>query len=298
MSARTRTIAVLAAAASASALLLGAPADAAPAHHGDPTLTNKALVSYVYDQLLRYNNVSAVDKWIAPDYKQHNPQLADGPAGLRTYIAWRAAQNPQPRNYQKRVIAEGDLVTVMNDYQEQPGVSYMNIADTFRVRDGKLVEHWDTIEPVLPTTANGHNLYSTLSWPQVNTADPNASTTRNRQLVENYFNGLTKRHDASVIDRYVARNVFQHDQTLRDGSAAVKTAYLADRAAHPHSIVSSVQLIAEGDLVSVHYHYQADAADRGKAVEEVFRVRDGRIVEHWDAHQDVPATAANPNTMF
>jgi predicted SnoaL-like aldol condensation-catalyzing enzyme len=298
MSAHTRRLAMLAAAASASTLLLGTPADAAPAHFGDPTAANKALVSYVYDQLLLYNNVAAIDKYIAPDYKQHNPQLTDGPAGLRAYITWRAAQHPQPRNYQKRVIAEGDLVTVMNDYQEQPSVSYMNIADTFRVRDGKLVEHWDTIEQVLPTTASGHNVYSTLSWPQVNTADPFAPTRRNQQLVENYLNGLYKRHDASVIDRYVARDLYQHDQTLRDGSAAVKAAYLADRAAHPHSIVSSVQVVAEGDLVAVHYHYQADAADRGQAVEEVFRVRDGKIVEHWDAHQDVPATSANPNTMF
>jgi predicted SnoaL-like aldol condensation-catalyzing enzyme len=48
----------------------------------------------------------------------------------------------------------------------------------------------------------------------------------------------------------------------------------------------------------VRYHYQPTPADRGQAVAETFRVRDGKIVEHWDVVQDVPATSANPNTMF
>lgn len=294
----------LAVAMSTLTLLLGAQANPASADDNasvrDRNLTaaNKALVTYVYDQLLLDNNVAAIDKYISPNYKQHNPYLADGPEGLRAYISWRAAQNPQPRNYKKRIIAQGDLVIVMNDYQEQPGVSFMNIADTFRVKDGKLVEHWDVFEPVLPTTASGHDVYSTLSRPQINTPLPNASTWRSRQLVLTYFDGLTKRHDASVIDRYVAPHLYQHDQVLADGSAAVKAAYQADWEAHPQSIVSSVQVVAEGDLVTIRYHYQTDAADRGKAVVEVFRVHGSKIVEHWDTHQDVLATAANSNTMF
>ena len=47
--------------------------------------------------------------------------------------------------------------------------------------------------------------------------------------------------------------------------------------------------IAEGDLVAVHSHYVAIPGDRGRAVLDLFRVRDGKIVEHWDAVQDVPA---------
>jgi predicted SnoaL-like aldol condensation-catalyzing enzyme len=307
MSIRSGKFAVLAAAVSVSAALIGtsaASATAAPTaeigthQFGNETAANTALVVYLYNQLLYQNNSAVIDKYVSPTYKQHNPTLADGPQGLRAYIDWRRAQNPQPRNIIKRVIAQGDLVTIMNDYQQTPGVSYMNIADTFRVEHGKLTEHWDVIDPVPTTTTSGNDLYSTLSRPQVNTPDPTAPTRRNQHLVERYFDGLTKRHDPSVIDRYVATNLYQHDPALPNGASAVKAAYLADRAANPNSIVSSEMIIAEGDLVTIHYHYQANATDLGKAVQEVFRVRGGKIVEHWDAQQDVPATAANPNTMF
>jgi predicted SnoaL-like aldol condensation-catalyzing enzyme len=57
-------------------------------------------------------------------------------------------------------------------------------------------------------------------------------------------------------------------------------------------------VIAEGDLVAVHHHFQAAAGDLGFAVVDFFRVRVGKVVEHWDAIQPVPATSANANTMF
>jgi predicted SnoaL-like aldol condensation-catalyzing enzyme len=58
------------------------------------------------------------------------------------------------------------------------------------------------------------------------------------------------------------------------------------------------RLIAEGDWVVVHNHHTRSAGDRGVAVIDIFRLEDGRIVEHWDVLQDVPESAANNNTMF
>jgi predicted SnoaL-like aldol condensation-catalyzing enzyme len=56
--------------------------------------------------------------------------------------------------------------------------------------------------------------------------------------------------------------------------------------------------IAEGDLVVLHVLSKIDAKDTGRAVVDIFRVEDGKIVEHWDVMQAVPEKAANPNTMF
>ena len=53
-----------------------------------------------------------------------------------------------------------------------------------------------------------------------------------------------------------------------------------------------------GDLVVVHSHLTRKPGDRGMAVMDVFRLENGKIVEHWDVMQEVPETAVKSNTMF
>jgi predicted SnoaL-like aldol condensation-catalyzing enzyme len=58
------------------------------------------------------------------------------------------------------------------------------------------------------------------------------------------------------------------------------------------------RFIAEGDLVAVHSHLRLSPEARGTAVMDIFRLENGKIVEHWDVLQEVPETAENQNTMF
>ena len=53
-----------------------------------------------------------------------------------------------------------------------------------------------------------------------------------------------------------------------------------------------------GDIVWLHVHSKINKDDLGKAVVDIFRVKDGKIVEHWDVIQNVPEQAENNNTMF
>ncbi len=66
----------------------------------------------------------------------------------------------------------------------------------------------------------------------------------------------------------------------------------------PDMVFDVKRVIAEGDLVVLHYHLPMTPDDLGRAVVDIFRVEDGKIVEHWDVLQDVPAQSANNNTMF
>lgn len=57
-------------------------------------------------------------------------------------------------------------------------------------------------------------------------------------------------------------------------------------------------MLADGDLVMLHVHSQDKPGDLGVAVVDIFRVQDGKIAEHWDVIQPVPAKDANGNGMF
>ena len=56
--------------------------------------------------------------------------------------------------------------------------------------------------------------------------------------------------------------------------------------------------MADGDFVILHVHAVREPGTKGQAIIDIFRVADGKIVEHWDVIQDVPDQAMNNNTMF
>jgi len=66
----------------------------------------------------------------------------------------------------------------------------------------------------------------------------------------------------------------------------------------PKSHVVFSHIVAEADLVVLHLNSKVDEKDRGRAIVDIFRVENGKIVEHWDVTQDVPEKTASGNTMF
>ncbi|MEZ4682923.1 MAG: nuclear transport factor 2 family protein [Caldilineaceae bacterium] len=58
------------------------------------------------------------------------------------------------------------------------------------------------------------------------------------------------------------------------------------------------RVIAEGDLVAAHVQIMLAPENPGMAGVEIYRLADGKIVEHWNVLQPVPEQAANDNTMF
>jgi predicted SnoaL-like aldol condensation-catalyzing enzyme len=57
-------------------------------------------------------------------------------------------------------------------------------------------------------------------------------------------------------------------------------------------------VFADGDYVILHAHAVREPRTRGNAIVDIFRIEDGKIVEHWDVVQPIPEKAANANGMF
>jgi predicted SnoaL-like aldol condensation-catalyzing enzyme len=111
------------------------------------------------DLAINQNKVDeAAAKYLAPPYTQHNPQIPDGIEGVRVGIPGFIKQFPGLHLDFKRVMVDGDFVAVHSSLAGL-GEHGSVVVDIFRVKDGKLVEHWDVIEAVPATSANKNTMY-------------------------------------------------------------------------------------------------------------------------------------------
>ena len=111
-------------------------------------------------------------------------------------------------------------------------------------------------------------------------------------------NELVKGFEAWVHPAYI-----QHDPnspTGRDATIAVLADHMAANPAMTHDVKRAIygDQGPDGTLVAVHYHFKLAPDERGLAVVDIYRVKDGYLVEHWDVLQPVPEKSLNENTMF
>lgn len=266
------------------------PSASPAASGGDPvTLAqNKQLVAEATDALFNRHDESAVDRYIGSTYTQHSTLVGEGPetfrqlvAGLDEGVAYEAV----------RLLADGDLAAAHGRYTgfgEAPLVA----VDIFRVVDGKLVEHWDGLQPETGPNPSGHTMLdgpTMVSRPE--------QTEASRTLVEAFVDAVLISGQYDRLPEFVSTERYiQHSPQIADDldGLGVAVEALAEQGITLHYNARH-RTVAEGDFVLV----QSDGDFGGPVVYyDLFRVEDGKIVEHWDVIQQIPAQLPHDNGLF
>ena len=213
-------------------------------------------------------------------YKQHNLAVADGLAGFGE--ALRALPPNSARVNTVRVFQDGDYVFAHTDYNFfGPKIGF----DIFKFEDGKIVEHWDNLQET-PNSPNpsGHTM---IDGEQALTELEN--TTANKTLVENFITDILVNGDMAKLAGYFdGDNYIQHNPLVPDKLSGLgKT--LAEWAQQGITMKYDKihMVLGEGNFVLAAS--EGKLAGKHPSFYDLFRVKNGKIAEHWDVIEEIPS---------
>lgn len=210
-------------------------------------------------------------------YIQHNPQTHEGSEGLAALFL--RLSKTSPRVNIVRAFEDGDFVFAHTEYD----FSRRNIGfEVFRFEDGRAVEHWDNIQERKGPNASGRSM---VDGPTE--ALDHDLTERNRALVQSFAETILVERRLDQLTDYIAEdNYAEHNPHLADGASALRKdlGTMDGEFRHidyhrVHRVLaegSFVLCVSEGSLAGVH-----------SAFYDLFRVAEGKLVEHWDTTEKI-----------
>jgi len=224
-------------------------------------------------------------------YIQHNLGVGDGLEGFGKVVA-----NAPEGGFKAKVIRafqDGEFVFLHTQYDFfGPKAGF----DIFRFEDGKIVEHWDNLSEITPPNPSGRTQLDGTA-----TISDSDKTAANKALVKGFVNDVLLEGKAEKITDYISTQEYlQHNSMVADGldglGAALK--HMAE-----NNLVMQYdkvhKVLGEGNFVLTASEGKFGTGDH-VAYYDLFRVADGKIVEHWDVIQNIPAEAEwqNKNGKF
>jgi predicted SnoaL-like aldol condensation-catalyzing enzyme len=266
---------------------IGTLSDVAPAQSQARTVTTSDTLGVTAGQamidIFRKKDPTVVDRYFGESFIQHDPNLADGLAGMKSFAA-EVASSPTADITIYRTLVDGDFVLLHSRYQGVDRYAGSAIAfDLFRFKDGKIVEHWGGQEPEAPPNLSGR---TQVDGP-TEVLD-REKTEANRALVRTYRETVMVSLRFDRIEEFIeGAHYAQHASKIGDGIARLRDriASVAKEGGRLH--LTPRRFVAEGNFVLVLT--EGDLPSGPTALYDLFRVENGKIVEHWDVLTPIPA---------
>ena len=229
--------------------------------------------------------------FINPDmYIQHNLAAADGLQGFADLMKQLPPNSARVKTV--RVFQDGDFVITHSDFNFfGPKIGF----DIFRFEQDKIVEHWDNLQETAPANPSGHTMIDGPTESQ-----DLERTEQNKLLVRNFVKDILVDGKMDKLAGYFDGNSYtQHNPQIGDGLSGLGSALEAmakQGIALKYSKIHKV--LGEGNFVLVVS--EGTFGDRPTSFYDLFRVKNGKLVEHWDTLETIPAKSEwkNANGKF
>ncbi len=229
------------------------------------------------------------------DYIQHNPFV---PSGLEPFIGLLPVLKEAGTTAENvRMFEDGNYVFMHNIWHNAApfGADEMVAFDIIRIdENGKVAEHWDAMTPLVKQTASGRS--QTDGPTEVKDLDKtDANKALAVALIEDVLMG---KNPAKITDYISADSYAQHNPMIKDGLNGIVEAVQTLTAQNNMFKYKKIhKVLGEGNFVLTVS--EGEWGGKAQAFYDLFRVEDGKIVEHWDVIQAVPTeNLANTNGMF
>ena len=254
-------------------------------------LTRKDSAIDIIVQGVSKKDKTIINNLVKEDYIQHNPTVPDGRKGLLILVEKISnGEIPTPEIEVKRVLEDGDYVVLHSDFDWGGRKAVFEI---FRFEDGLAAEHWSGIQAQPQQTANGHTM---LDGPAE--IKDRAKTESNKALVKEFLGTVFLEGQFDQINRFFQGDHYiQHNPMLENGvSGLLKGLEEIQKNGLGFEFHKVHQILGEGNFVLA----LSEGKFQGKpiALYDLLRVEAGKIAEHWDVLQEIPATMPHNNGMF
>ena len=216
--------------------------------------------------------------YINPEkYTQHNLAVGDGLAGFGAVL--QALPKGSAKVQTVRAFEDGDFVVTHTDYNFfGPKAGF----DVFRFEDGLIVEHWDNLIEKAPPNPSGHTQFDGPTE-----IEDLEQTSSNKALVQSFVQTILSDGDMDKIGDFIAGdNYIQHNPGIADGLSGLGQALEAMAKQGITMVYTNVhRVIGEGNFVLAIS--EGTFADQPTSFYDLFRVENGKIVEHWDIMETI-----------
>lgn len=237
------------------------------------------------------NAREAVTKYTGARYTQHSTGVRDGIDGFVEFFEPFIQRNPKRDIQIVRGWVDGQYVFVHAYQSLNDGEWQWVTTDFFDTdEDDKIIEHWDVIAEYAASTPSGH---TSVDGPtEVTDLD---KTEENKELVRNLLkDALMRGGDPSNLSRYISEGQYiQHNKEVPDGLEHFQK--LASDPKRPLNYEEIVLLVGQGNFVATlcRANWNDGTTNQDYAQVDIFRIENGKVVEHWDNVEPVPENDVN-----